>query len=74
MFRTMCNGQDFFHRVYYDKSVASGAPPMEHTPTDTYIRDGHFLRMLVTLQVLKEIAVSILICGLVSQNLHWNDG
>ena len=41
MSRTMYNGQDFFHRVYDDKSVASGAAPMEHIPKDTYFWDVH---------------------------------
>ena len=74
MCRTMCNGQDFFHLVYGDMSKAFGASPMEHAPKDAYFWAVHFLRMLVTLQVLKEIAVSVQICGLVSQNLHCNDG
>ena len=31
----------FFHPMYEDKSIASGAAPMEHTPKDTYFRDVH---------------------------------
>ena len=27
--------------MYEDKSIASGASPMEHTPKETYFRDVH---------------------------------
>ena len=31
----------FFNPMYEDKSAASGAPSMEHTPKETYFRDVH---------------------------------
>ena len=31
----------FFNPMYEDKSIASGASPMEHTPKETYFRDVH---------------------------------
>ena len=38
---TRWNASDigFFNPMYEDKSIVSGASPMEHTPKETYFRD-----------------------------------
>ena len=35
------NKISFFHPMYKNKSIASGAAPIEHTPKDIYFKDVH---------------------------------